>query len=132
MVEQVLKWLRQFPGLETLAAENLGTAPGSCALCFQGSRILKRQADLLGNEIAQHRIACLLRLRAVPGVQTAVFFEQLQAWVQQCSVTGKMPTFGENTWADTKDPRLTDRDQTGTAVYEMPIEVHYTKIWNGE
>ena len=127
MIEEILNWLRQFPELAGLAAENLGTAVGCCGLFPQGEQVTGQYADLLGNETLSCRRSFLLRLRAVPRTETALGLEALQQWVQDQSHIGALPQLGEDTRAETKNARLLSRDQTGTAVYELQLIFTYTK-----
>ena len=51
-----LNWLRTVPGLEKLTAEWLGEFPGCAGLFYQGTQVVSRTVDILGNAILRKRM----------------------------------------------------------------------------
>ena len=95
-LEKLRQWLLTFPGLgRELTVDYLGAGPGSTGLFPAGLEETSRREDLLGNVQVACRYQFTLYRRMAPGQDSAQWFLDFQNWVQQQSVAGLAPRFGD-------------------------------------
>lgn len=135
-LEKVRQWVQTFPLWEEgqlLYIDHTGCVPGNSGLFSQGAQELARLTDILGNTTVRCR--CSFSLYRVTtgqedGAANAQWLLAFQNWVQEQSVLGLAPVFGdapeqERLWA--QKGRLKQADQTGTGIYSVELIAEYVK-----
>ncbi len=120
MLEEVLRWLRTYPGLETLQVDTVAFQPGSCGLYPRGIRQESCREDVLGKRVCQYRQTFLLRLNGQGREATAKWLLDFQDWVNRQDIR---PFFGEHTCVRAEKGRLAAVTPSGDTSYE--VEIHF-------
>ena len=96
-LEKLRQWLLTFPKWEdTLQVEYTEAEPGSAGLFPLGLEEVSRREDVLGNVQVACRYRFSLYRRTTRQQETnAQWLLEFQNWVQQQSVDGKTPRFGD-------------------------------------
>lgn len=138
-LEKLRKWLLTYPGWGEsglLYVDYTDAVPG-LGLYPAGLEELSRQEDVLGNVTVkcQYHFA-LYRVTAAQEDKTedAQWLLNFQQWVQQQSVAGRAPKFGDVAGAErlrAQKGKLKEASQTGTATYVVTLTVDFTKIYGG-
>lgn len=137
-MEKIRTWLLSWPGWEAgakLHVDYLDTVPGNCALFPGGMEEVSRKSDLLGNTRVHCRCKFILYRvtdRKENGQTDALWLHNLTQWVQQQSIAGLAPTFGEEPASETirtEKGRLTKSRQPGNGMYAVEFTVEFIKIY---
>lgn len=131
-LEKMQTWLQTYPGWEdTLQVDFLEAVPGNAGLFPQGLEIRARQADVLGNQ----QVSCRYRFtlyRQKPGQEDSAAAAQwlldFQAWVQQQSVAGLAPRFGDLPEQELMQAQKGTLHQSGqTKVYTVTLIADFVR-----
>ncbi len=135
MVTKLTDWLKTFPlwQEEALSVDYLDAAPGNAGLYPEGLEEVSRKGDVLGNVTVKNRLHFVLYRLCTgqqDGRENSLWLLQLQAWIQQQSIAGLTPKFGdvpeqESIYA--QKGRLLSANQTGTAKYAVNITAEFIK-----
>lgn len=131
-LEKILAWLRGFPGLESLAVEQVGAKPGNCALFPLGLQELSRKQDVVGNTVTLCCQSFLLRRNGLRQAAAAGWLLELQDWVRQQSLAGLAPRFGLDSSVRAEKGKLAQASQTGIGAYEVKIIFTFKEKCYGE
>lgn len=133
-LEKIRDWLKTYPKWnETLYVDYTAAMPGNTGVFPQGVQELSRRQDVMGNVTVQNRLSFNI-MRITVGQQDkeaqAAWLMDFQDWVQQQSMSGNAPTFGdlparEKLWAE--QGKLKGTSQTGTARYTVRLIAEFTK-----
>jgi len=138
-LEKLRKWLLTYPnwGESGLMNVDYTDAVPGMGLYPAGLEELSRQEDVLGNVTVKCRYHfALYRVTAVQEDKTAdaQWLLSFQQWVQQQSVTGLAPQFGDVPGAErlrAQKGKLKEASQAGTATYVVTLTADFTKIYGG-
>lgn len=138
-LEKLRKWLLTYPnwGESGLLYVDYTDAVPGLGLYPAGLEELSRQEDVLGNVTVKCRYHfALYRVTAAQEDKTedAVWLMDFQQWVQQQSVLGLAPQFGNVPGAErlrAQKGKLKEASQAGTATYVVTLTVDFTKIYGG-
>lgn len=139
-LEKVKAFVASFPGADVLAELAIDYAdriPDTAGLFPSGLVEVRRVPDVLGNVtvVNQYNFALYTVMSKAPGddagaTLNAEWVQAFQEWVQEQSVLGLAPTFGD----DPRQERITAQngaiysaDAEGVAVYAIQISVTFTK-----
>ena len=136
-LERITAWLQSWPGWKTgekLYVNYTDSISGNCGLFPAGTEEVRRKTDVLGN------VTVLLRSRftlyRVTGEEdtqaNACWVQQLESWVQQQSIRGLAPTFGDDPKCSlirAEKGRLCKARQTGNTMYAVDITAEFIKIY---
>lgn len=137
-LEKMIAWLKTFPlwGNTALFADYLDAAPDNAGLYPEGLEPVSCQTDILGNVTAVNRLHFVL-YRVTAGqqdnLQNSNWLLALQDWIQQQSMAGLAPVFGDvpNRESITaQGGKLKSAGQTGTGKYAVNLTVEYIKQYN--
>lgn len=120
MTEKVLKWLRGFTPFAGMMTDFLGVTPGCSGLYPKGQTRREQKKDIAGRVYAACSRVYLIRYRVIPGASAVATVESFSQWAEDSTA---IPQLGENTRAVVKNAHLAAREQTGTAIYEMLLEL---------
>ncbi len=134
--ERIRQWLMGWPGwqeAEKLHIEYTDSAPGNCGLFSGGLEEVSRKADLLGNVTVRCRYRfelCRVVAREADGNAAVRWVQELQNWVQEQSVRGLAPVFGDvpgDEWIRGEKGHLLKNRQPGNAMYSVALSGEFTK-----
>lgn len=139
-LEKVRDWLRKYPGfdiLSTFQVDYTSEVPGCGGLFPAGLVELGRRRDILGNTTVenQYNFALYYVFEKAPGDETgaagnAAWVMDFQEWVQEQSVRGAMPRFGNTSARETakaENGTLYEVDGEGTALYSVQLSIRFEK-----
>ncbi len=139
-LEKVKDWLGNYPGfdiLSTFQVDYTSEVPGCGGLFPAGLVELGRRRDILGNTTVenQYNFALYYVLEKAPGDDTgaaenAAWLMDFQEWVQEQSICGAMPRFGNTSARETakaENGTLYEVDGEGTALYSVQLSIRFEK-----
>ena len=128
-INAVWQYLSRFPLWQdgTSAVDTVPAVPDGCGLFPQGMEVLQHRQDVTGGQKLRLRQTFLLRRRAVHTCQSASWLLRLQGWVAENPPCELEPVFGSGLTLHMEKGRMTQKQQTGTALYEGTIIIEYTK-----
>ena len=139
-LEKVKDWLGNYPGfdiLSTFQVDYTSEVPGGGGLFPAGLVELGRRRDILGNTTVenQYNFALYYVFEKAPGDETgaagnAAWVMDLQEWVQEQSVRGALPRFGNTStreMAKAENGTLYEVDGEGTALYSVQLSIRFEK-----
>lgn len=136
VLRKIQNWLKTYPQwTDELRVDYTNAMSGNAGVFPQGIQELSRRQDVVGNVTVTNRLSFTI-LRVTGGQQNkeeqAAWLIDFQNWVQQQSVSGNAPTFGdvpakEKLWAE--QGKLKSTSQTGTARYTVRLITEFTKIY---
>lgn len=138
-LEKLRKWLLTYPqwGESGLIYVDYTDAVPGLGLFPAGLEELSRKADVLGNVTVKCRYNfALYRVTAAQEDKTedAQWLLGLQQWVQQQSIAGLAPQFGNVPGAErlrAQKGKLKEASRAGTATYVVMLTADFTKIYGG-
>lgn len=139
-LERLRQWLLTYPGWEAgelLLVDYLDAAPVNAGLYPAGLEELSRKTDVLGNMTVRCRYHFTLhRMTASQGDKRAEaeWLLDFQQWVQQESIRGLAPQFGDVPTEErlyAQKGKLKEASQTATATYVVTLTADFTKIYGG-
>ncbi len=139
-LEKVKDWLGNYPGfdiLSTFQVDYTSEVPGCGGLFPAGLVELGRRRDILGNTTVenQYNFALYYVFEKAPGDETgaagnAAWVMDFQEWVQEQSVCGAVPRFGNTSTRETakaENGTLYEVDGEGTALYSVQLSIRFEK-----
>lgn len=137
-MEKLKNWLETYPGfgrLRCLRVDLTDRDGDNAGLYPSGLVEVRRRTDLLGAVTVEnqynfnlHFVLEMALEDPEAGAQNAQWLLNLQNWIQDESMAGRVPVFGDRTTRVTaRDGRLTDADPEGVAVYSVRLRVEFIK-----
>jgi len=143
-LEAMREFIASYPAFDVLSQLDIDYAdrvPATAGLFPSGLVEIRRRADLLGNVTVenQYNFALYTVMTKAPGddagaLANAEWQMGFQEWVQQRSVCGAAPTFGDEPRTEritAQNGAIYSADEEGTAVYAIQLSVtferHYRK-----
>lgn len=135
-LEKVRQWVQTFPKWEAgslLYIDHTAAVPGNTGLYPMGMEVVQTHEDILGGITARCRYRfSLYRVTASQEdrEEDALWLMEFQAWVQQQSLMGLAPTFGDEPAREqirAEKGRLKEGSQTGTGVYAVELIAEFVK-----
>ena len=132
-LEKITDWLRTFPLWEdgNVSVDYTDGLPGTVGLFPRGLEEVSRKIDVLGNVTVVNRLHFML-YRITTGQQHSpdhsTWLLALQNWIQQQSVQGLAPCFGDDPAREKirgEKGMLKNSLQTGTGKYAVELTVEY-------
>ena len=138
-LEKLRNWLLTYPnwGESGLIYVDYTDAVPGLGLFPAGLEELSRKTDVLGNVTVRCRYNfALYRVTAAQEDKTedAQWLLSFQQWVQQQSIAGLAPKFGDVPAAEqlrAQKGKLKEASQAGTATYVVTLIADFTKIYGG-
>lgn len=144
-LETVRGWLADFPQYNVLSGfqvDYTDKIPNTGGILPDGLVEVSRKRDIVGNTTItnQYNFGLYYVFEKAPNddegaAKNADWIVDLQEWVQEQSVTGAAPVFGD----DPREERITAQngtllqtDEGGTGVYVVQLSVRFIKKFKGE
>lgn len=136
VLEKVRQWVQTFPKWEEgqlLYIDYTAAVPGNTGLYPMGMELVGRHEDIVGSVTVQCRYRFSL-YRVVAGQEDreddAAWLMEFQNWVQEQSILGLAPTFGDVPARErirAEKGRLKEGSQTGAGVYAVELTAEFVK-----
>lgn len=143
-LETMRKFVKEFPDfniLDNLYIDYTDKVPNCAGLFPNGLVEISRTPDILGNVTVenQYNFALYTVLTKDPGedegaTDNASWQMSFQEWVQEQSIKGKAPTFGDDPRAESiiaQNGELYAIEESGTAMYVIRISARFSKRYEG-
>jgi hypothetical protein len=137
---KIKEWLATFPGnnrLESLQVDYIPAEPGNGSIAPSGLVEISRKPDILGNITVENQYNFGLYYVLAKSTdddegstENADWLMDLQEWVQEQSLTGKAPKFGDDPLTEqiqAQNGSIFGADEEGTAIYMVQLSVNFTK-----
>lgn len=141
-LDKISRFIRQYPGADIFRdfhVDYTDQIPFNGGVFPSGLTEISRSRDILGNTtvINQYNFGLYYVFEKSPGddvgaMENAGWLMDFQEWVQEQSVTGAAPTFGDDQKSETitaQNGVLYDADDEGTAMYMVQLTVQFKKIY---
>lgn len=141
-LERIRAWIASYPGydiLGTFQVDYTDRIPTSGGIFPSGLVEIRRTEDILGNTTVenQYNFGLYYVFLKAPGDDAgaqlnASWIMDFQMWVQEQSVRGKAPVFGDDPRSEriqAQNGVLYEADEEGTATYMVQLSVNFTKIY---
>lgn len=141
-LDKIRDFIRQYPGANIFRdfhVDYTDQIPFNGGVFPSGLTEISRSRDILGNTavINQYNFGLYYVFEKSPGDDVgaevnAKWVMDFQEWVQEQSVTGASPTFGDEPRSETitaQNGVLYDADEEGTAMYMVQLTVQFKKIY---
>lgn len=139
-LKKIREWLQTFPGNDRLASlqvDYVPAEPGSGSIAPSGLVEISRVEDILGNITVENQYNFGLYYVFAKSTeddegstQNADWLMDLQEWVQEQSVTGTAPRFGDEPITEkiqAQNGSIYGADEEGTAIYMVQLSVNFIK-----
>lgn len=139
-ITKIRKWLQTFPGndrLESLQVDYVSAEPGSGSIAPSGLIEISRIEDILGNITVENQYNFGLYYVFAKSTdddegstQNADWMMDLQEWVQEQSITGAAPKFGDEPAAErikAQNGSIYGANEEGTAIYMVQLSINFIK-----
>ena len=139
-LDKIQDWVKTFPQFDVLSAFSVdytSAAPANGGLMPSGLVEISRAEDILGNVTVtnQYNFTLYFVFLKAPGddvgaEENAQWLMNFQDWVQEQSVTGEAPVFGDRPRSEiirAQNGVLLETDNEGTAVYTVNLSVQLMK-----
>lgn len=139
---KIREWLSTFPGndrLRSLRVDYFSTDPDNGNISPSGLVEISRTEDILGNVIVrnQYNFGLYYALTKAPGddegaTENADWLMDLQEWIQEQSILGLAPTFGDEPKTEqivAQNGTIYGADEEGTANYMVQLSVTFKKFY---
>lgn len=137
---KIREWLATFPGndhLASLQVDYVPAEPGNGSIAPSGLVEISRNKDILGNITVENQYNFGLYYVFAKSTdddegstQNADWLMELQEWVQEQSITGAAPKFGDEPAAEriqAQNGSIYGADEEGTAIYMVQLSVIFIK-----
>lgn len=141
-LEKIRKWIATYPGYDILASfqvDYTDQIPNNGGIFPSGLVEISRKKDIVGNitVVNQYNFGLYYTLFKSPGDDAgasvnADWVMDFQEWVQDQSIAGKAPAFGDRARDEriiAQNGMLYDSDKEGTALYSVQLSVQFTKFF---
>lgn len=139
-LEKIRKWLATFPGnncLQSLQVDYFSAEPDNGSIAPSGLTEISRKEDILGNITVENQYNFGLYFVFAKAVEddegatkNADWIMELQEWIQEQSVLGKTPVFGEEPKTEqirAQNGSIFGVTEEGTAEYMVQLSVNFIK-----
>lgn len=139
-LDTIQNWVKTFPQFDVLSAFSVdytAAEPANGGLLPSGLVEISRVSDILGNVTVtnQYNFTLYFVFLKAPGddvgaEENAQWLMNFQDWVQEQSVTGEAPVFGDRPRSEiirAQNGVLLEADNEGTAVYTVNLSVQFMK-----
>lgn len=139
-LRKIREWLTTFPGnnrLESLQVDYVPAEPGSGSIAPSGLIEISRNEDILGNITVENQYNFGLYYVFAKSTdddegstQNADWVMDLQGWVQEQSIIGAAPKFGDEPAVEriqAQNGSIYGADEEGTAIYMVQLSVNFIK-----
>ena len=139
-LKKIREWLQTFPGNDRLASlqvDYVPAEPGSGSIAPSGLVEISRVEDILGNITVENQYNFGLYYVFAKSTeddegstQNADWLMDLQEWVQEQSILGAVPRFGDEPAAEqiqAQNGSIYGADEEGTAIYMVQLSVNFIK-----
>lgn len=139
-LEKIRKWLATFPGiarLQSLQVDYFSAEPANGSIAPSGLTEVSRTEDILGNITVENQYNFGLYFVFAKALEddegateNADWIMELQEWVQEQSILGKAPTFGDEPKAEqikAQNGSIFGVTPEGTAEYMVQLSVNFIK-----
>ncbi len=139
-LETIRKWISAYPGYDILhdfQVDYTDQIPGNGGMYPSGLVEVDRRKDIMGNVTVtnQYNFGLYYVFEKAPGDDTgaainADWIMDFQMWVQEESVMGRAPVFGDvpqNERIMAQNGVLYEADEEGTATYMVQLSAQFTK-----
>lgn len=139
-LETVRAWLATFPDFDILSAfqvDYTDQVPSNGGIYPSGLVEIERRRDIMGNTTVtnQYNFGLYYVFTKAPGDDigatiNADWVMSFQEWVQEQSVTGRAPAFGDEPRTEkiiAQNGVLYEADEEGTATYMVQLSVQFKK-----
>ena len=139
-LKKIREWLDTFPvndQLASLQVDYVPAEPGSGSIAPSGLVEISRSEDILGNITVENQYNFGLYYVFAKSTeddegstQNADWLMALQEWVQEQSITGAGPRFGDEPAAEqiqAQNGSIYGADEEGTAIYMVQLSVNFIK-----
>lgn len=139
-LETIKEWISQYPGhdiLSDFSVDFTDQIPANGGIFPSGLTEVSRTEDVTGDTLVQNRynFGLYYVFEKAPGDDTgsevnADWIMDFQTWVQEQSLTGTVPQFGDRTTAvQAQNGALYDAGAEGTATYMVQLSVDFEKFY---
>ncbi len=141
-LEKIKSWISTYPGYDVLGSfqvDYTDQVPSNGGIFPSGLVEISRSEDIIGNVTVQNQYNFGLYYVFLkdPGDDAgaqinADWIMDFQMWVQEQSVRGLAPTFGDEPRTEriqAQNGVLYDADEEGTATYMVQLSVKFTKYY---
>lgn len=141
-LEKMRHFVESYPGADSFRGYKVDYTdqiPSNGGIFPSGLVEIERVKDILGNVTAlnQHNFGLYCVFAKPPGDDAAAAINAdwvmgFQEWVQEQSITGQAPIFGDMPSSErimAQNGVLYDADGEGQAIYNIQISVQFTKIF---
>ena len=139
-VEKMREWLKTFPSFDILGTFRVDYAdhiPNMGSIAPEGLTEVSRRADIFGNQtvVNRYNFGLYFTLPLAPGDDVgatinADWLMEFQEWIQEQSLTGRAPVFGDAPFDEkitAQNGQLYYADGEGTATYMIQLSVQFIK-----
>ena len=141
-LEKLKTWLATYSGYDILSALHVDytdKVPANCGVFPSGLVEVSRSRDILGNTTVtnQYNFGLYYVFAKPPGgddeaIVNADWISDFQEWIQEQSITGAAPTFGDEPRTEkitAQNGMLYYADDEGTATYMVQLSVQFKKFY---
>lgn len=139
-LDKVRRWLTVFPGnkrLRSLQVDYYTDEPGNGSIAPAGLVEISRSVDIIGNiQISnQYNFALYYSFAKATtedegALENAEWLLELQEWIQEQSVLGLAPVFGDDPAAENikaQNGSIYDATEEGVATYSVQLSIEFIK-----
>ena len=136
-LSKLREWLTSFPGnnkLQSFEVDYYSEEPGAASLAPTGLVEISRKQDILGKITIenQYNFALYYAFAKDGGsAENADWLINLQEWIQEQSVLGKVPAFGDEPDIEeikAQNGSIFGATEEGVAVYMVQLSVNFIKV----
>lgn len=144
-LEKIRSWIATFPGhniLQHFRVDYTDAIPSNGGIFPSGLVELRREMDILGNTKVenQYNFGLYYVFTKDPGDDAgaqinADWIMDFQKWIQEQSITGKAPVFGDDPRSErirAQNGVLYTADEEGTATYMVRLSVEFVRYFSGK
>ena len=141
-LKKIREWLATFPGndrLRSLRVDYYSATPNDGNISPSGLVEISRTEDIVGNKIVinQYNFGLYYVFLKAPSddegaTENAEWLMDLQEWIQEQSILGLAPTFGDEPALEeiaAQNGSIYEADEEGTAAYMVQLSVKFKKIY---
>ena len=139
-LEKVKNWLATYPEFDILGSfqvDYTDQIPGYAGLFPSGLVEVERKADIVGNVTVTNQynfgLRCVFEKAAGDDAGATInanWLMDFQEWIQEQSVTGQAPVFGDEPALErimAQNGALYETDEEGTATYMVQLSIQFIK-----
>lgn len=141
-LSKIREWLTTFPGndrLQSMRVDYFSAEPDNGSIAPSGLTEISRTEDILGNKTVENQYNFGLYYVFAKAAEddegateNADWLMDFQEWVQEQSVLGKVPTFGDKPKTEqikAQNGTIYGANKEGAAIYMVQLSINFTKIY---